>query len=93
MLVNADVDTIMAHVGVEDHDDCDTFRRRIQRLLHSVMSVLETATGTSREQLGGDYYMHRDFDPHAIVANEVGAIQDRSAAAGRASSMGWAMPP
>ncbi len=42
--------------------------RVISRLLYSVLAVIERVAGVPREELGGEAYMRRDVDPHALVA-------------------------
>ncbi len=42
--------------------------RVISRLLYSVLAVIERVAGVPREELGGEAYMRRDVDPHALLA-------------------------
>ncbi len=41
--------------------------RTISKLLYSALAVIETVAGVPREELGGEAYMRRDVDPHALV--------------------------
>ena len=64
MLAHAAAD-LMAHC-TEETTEQDM--RRISKLLYSALAALEQATGTAREELGGEAYMVRDLEPHALVA-------------------------
>ena len=46
--------------------------RTISKLLYSALVIIEQAAGVPREELGGEAYMRRDLDPHALVAETGG---------------------
>ncbi len=50
--------------------------RTISKLLYSALAAIEQAAGVRREELGGEHYMGRALDPHALVA---GAMKERAA--------------
>ncbi len=50
--------------------------RTISKLLYSALAAIEQAAGVPREELGGEAYMRRDLDPHALLAE---AMKERAA--------------
>ena len=64
MLAHAAADIIAASSG----ENTEANMRTVSKLLHSALAALEQATGVPREELGGEAYLRRDLDPHALVA-------------------------
>ena len=72
-LEGAMVQLMLAHsqadlIAADGKESMDAEMRTVSKLLHSALSVLERVTGTPREELGGEVYMSRDLDPHALLA-------------------------
>ncbi len=49
--------------------------RTISKLLYSALAVIERVADVPREELGGEAYMRRDLDPHALVAETGGEVR------------------
>ncbi len=81
-LEGAMVQIMLAHAAADlmeaDRDDntAAVQMRTIGKLLYSALVVIEQVAGVPREELGGEAYMHRKLDPHALVAE---AIKERAA--------------
>ena len=68
---------LLTQIGADGLRDLACFRQadeaeghigRVRGLLHSAVAALEDACGTPREAFAGEWYMRREFDPHAAVA-------------------------
>ena len=66
MLAHAEADVMSASTEESNDDQM----RTISKLLHSALAAIEQAAGVRREELGGEHYMCRDLDPHALVAED-----------------------
>ncbi|MCZ6859846.1 MAG: hypothetical protein O7I42_06155 [Alphaproteobacteria bacterium] len=81
-LDGAMVQIMLAHAAADlmEADSADATAavqmRIISRLLYSALAVVEQVAGVPREQLGGEAYMRRDLDPHALLAE---ATEERAA--------------
>ena len=67
MLAHAAADIIAASTEETAEQDM----RTVSKLLYSALAALEQTTGVPREELGGEAYLTRDLDLHAMVAGEV----------------------
>ncbi len=80
-LEGAMVQIMLAHAAADlmegDRDDgtAAVQMRTISKLLYSALVVIETVAGVPREELGGEAYMRRDLDPHALVAETGGEVR------------------
>lgn len=53
--------------GVKGHHKADQQHRQFERALYSAMSALEKISGTSRDEIGGGYYMSAKLDPRVSL--------------------------
>ena len=66
MLAHAEADMMAAST----EESSEAQMRTISKLLHSALVAIEQAAGVPREELGGEAYLRRDLDPHALVAGD-----------------------
>ena len=66
MLAHAEADVMAA--STEESTEAEM--RTISKLLYSALAAVEQAVGVPREALGGEAYLTRDLDPHALVAED-----------------------
>ncbi len=66
MLAHAEADVMAA--STEESNEAQM--RTISKLLYSTLAALERAAGVPREKLGGEAYLTRELDPHALVAGD-----------------------
>ena len=57
-----------ANLGLTVEQTTTALVKDIHKLLNSALAVLEQKTGVPREELGGETYMARSFDPHVVIA-------------------------
>ena len=55
-------------IAASTEETAEQDMRTVSKLLYSALSLLEEQAGVPREELGGEAYMTRDLDPHALVA-------------------------
>ncbi len=67
VLAKADADDLRDCAAVSMADDAEAAIGRVHGLLHSAMSALEDVCGVRREAFVGEWYMRREYDPHAAV--------------------------
>ncbi len=81
-LEGAMVQIMLAHAAADlmEADSSDETAavqmRTISKLLYGALAVIEQVADVPREELGGEAYMRRDLDPHALVA---GATEEKAA--------------
>ena len=72
MLAHAEADIMSAST----EESAEASMRIISKLLHSALAAVEQVAGVRREEVGGEHYMCRELDPHALVAE---AMKERAA--------------
>ena len=68
MLLGSAADALSGLAFQEDDPLTGDYERRIDGLAYSLMTFMERTSGLNREDFAGDYYMTREFDPHARFA-------------------------
>jgi Tfp pilus assembly protein PilX len=56
----------------QDDDEAERTMRQIDSLAYAIARTFE-AHGADREQVNGEYYMSRRFDPHSVVETQSAA--------------------
>ena len=65
MLLLNDFERVASYADPDYGGEAGQLHRKASRLAYSLMTFMERTSGLNRDDFAGDFYISRDFDPHA----------------------------